>query len=104
MSVTLYDMSKITCEHPSFRIPSQTPMRNFHFYAAKSASVKLKLGSIIDLMLTKNREKSKSVSMMWTKMSQIMCEYPSFRVTHQTLDTKFTLPCSQISLGEAETW
>ena len=62
------EMSQITCEHHSFRVLLQTSMPNFHGHIAKLACMKLKLGIIIGLMLIK-KEKSKSLSMMWTEAS-----------------------------------
>ena len=53
MSLMLTEMSYVTCEHPSVRVPSQTPMPNLYCYIAKLACVKAKLRSIIVLILTK---------------------------------------------------
>ena len=51
------ELSQITCDRPRLRDPSQAPMCDFHFHAAKSTCAKLKLASIIDLMLMKKQRK-----------------------------------------------
>ena len=61
------EASSILHEHPSFRVPPRTPARGSR--AAKSASMKMKLGIIVDLMLLKKQIKSESMSMTWTEMS-----------------------------------
>ena len=45
-------VSQIARENPMLRVLSQTEAPNLHFYAAKSACAKLKLGGIVHLMLT----------------------------------------------------
>ena len=52
------ETSKILHEHPVFRVPSRTPIRSCDI--AKSASMKSKLGIIIDLMLRKKYVKKVS--------------------------------------------
>ena len=58
MSVTWTETSSITFECPSFRVPLRTPTSSCHI--AKSASLKLKLGAVIDLMLSKKQSQKVS--------------------------------------------
>ena len=69
MTMTWTEMSQMSCEHHSFRVTSQTPMPNSHGHEAKSACVKLKLGSIACFMLAKKCKKSKSISVILTESS-----------------------------------
>ena len=47
------ELSQIVCKYHSFRVASQTPMPYLHCHAAKLACVKLKFGSVVRLILTK---------------------------------------------------
>ena len=69
MDMTWTEISQIACEHHSFRAPSQTPMPNLCGHVAKSACVKLNLGSAFSLMLTKTHNISKEMSVMLTETS-----------------------------------
>ena len=62
MSMTWTETSSIEFEHPAFRVPSRTPISSCRL--AKSASMKLKLGIIIDVMLLKKQIK-KVIPCLW---------------------------------------
>ena len=49
------ETSQIACEHPSFKVPSQAPIRSFRM--CKSSSVKMTLGGGVCLMLLKKQRK-----------------------------------------------
>ena len=104
VSIKWTEMSQITWENPRIKDPLWAPTHNVCFYAAKTACVMLKLGSIFDLMLIIKREKSNSMSMMLTEMFQITCEYPSFRAQLQALMPNFHChtaksACVKVKLG-----
>ena len=55
--MTWTEISYRTCDHSSSRALLRALERNLHFYAAMAATIKLKLGSITNLMLMSNKEK-----------------------------------------------
>ena len=58
MSMMWTEMSQITLQHPGFRVSQRAPTSSCRI--AKSASMKLKRGVMIDLMLIKKQSQKVS--------------------------------------------